>query len=347
LTQTVGDTWSPFVLVAGLLLIGHVAAREGLFRFIGSWCARAPGGAVALFVSTMAVVAVVTAVLNLDTSVVFMTPIALQAARTRGTDETAFLFGAIFVSNSASLVLLGSNLTNLLVFTNRGVDGATFASHMVLPWLAATVVTIVVVLAWRWQPLRRHSNAPAIVRDSLTIGPGLSAAVVAVVAMLALRDPALWVLGAGVISELLGLVRHCRSSLRETLSAVSPVTLLTLFAVAVGVGSIARATNVSATALLHANVPATVLAGTLSSLLINNLPSAALFAAHAVAHPYALLLGLDVGPNCAVTGALSSLLWMRIAKRHGVKPSLATFSIVGTSVALLALPAAAIALSVR
>jgi len=48
-----------------------------------------------------------------------MTPVALQAARAKGSDETAFLYGTIFMSNSASLLLLGSNLTNLLVFSRR------------------------------------------------------------------------------------------------------------------------------------------------------------------------------------------------------------------------------------
>ena len=341
LTQALSGTWSPFVLVAGLLLIGHVAASEGLFQLVGAWCARAPGGAVALFISTMIVVAVVTAVLNLDTSVVFMTPVAIQAARSKGTDETAFVFGTIFVSNSASLLLLGSNLTNLLVFSNRGISGATFVLHMVVPWLASTTVTIAVVLAWRWRALRGARHHPSSLRARFEAGPGLFGAAFAVVAMVALSRPALWVLGAGVLCEGVGPLARRRSTVFETLKAASPVTLLVLFVVAVGFSSIARATSVSATLFVHANVPATVAIATLSSLVINNLPSASLFAAHAIAHPFALLLGLDVGPNCAVTGALSSLLWIRIARRHDIKPSLRTYSAIGSIVAALAMTTAA------
>ncbi len=347
LTQALSDTWSPFVLVAGLLLIGHVASSEGLFQLVGDWCAGVLDGVVSLYIALMVVVALVTAVLNLDTSVVFMTPVAIQAARSKGADETAFVFGTIFVSNSASLLLLGSNLTNLLVFSNRGISGATFVTHTAVPWLAATAVTIAVVLAWRWRPLHHQPHATSKVRTHFTFGPGLIGAAFAVVAMIVLSGPAPWVFVAGVLCELIGPLWRHRVTALDAVKAVSPITLLVLFVVAVGVGWIARATNVSANLLVHTNVATTVVAATLASVVINNLPSASLFAAHAIAHPFALLLGLDVGPNCAVTGALSSLLWIRIAKRHDITPSILTFSAVGTTIAVVATTVAATSLAIH
>jgi arsenical pump membrane protein len=341
LIHTLNATWSPFVLVAGLLLIGHVAAGEGLFRLVGSWCARVSGGGVALFLMTMVAVALVTAVLNLDTSVVFMTPVALHAARAKGTDETAFLYGTIFMSNSASLLLLGSNLTNLLVFSGRGELGSVFAGRMVLPWIASVGVTIVVVLAWRWGALRRGAHPIATTPVSFTFGPGLFAAVFAVVAMLAVSAPALWVFVAGVVALAYEGVAKKRVSLRGALSVISPVTLSLLFVVAAAVGWFARSSTLTAHLLRHANVVTTMAVSGFTSLVINNLPAASLFAAHDIAHPFALLLGLDLGPNCVVTGALSSLLWWRIARNHQMKPSLVTFSVVGTLVAVLAMAAAA------
>jgi arsenical pump membrane protein len=104
-----GQVWPPFVLVAGLLLIGTVAAADGLFEAIGTCLARAPLRPRALLVALLGLVAVVTAVLNLDTSVVFLTPVLVHAARRRGLDERPFLYGSVFMSNSASLLLPGSN----------------------------------------------------------------------------------------------------------------------------------------------------------------------------------------------------------------------------------------------
>jgi arsenical pump membrane protein len=334
--QTLDATWSPFVLVAGLLLIGNVASSEGLFRSVGAWCARAPGGGVGLFVITMAVVAAVTAILNLDTSVVFMTPVALNAARAKGTDETAFLYGTIFMSNSASLLLVGSNLTNLLIFAHRDELGTDFARRMVLPWLVAVGVTILVTGVWRFGSLRSDRRSAPVSRESVAIGPGLGAVAVAVVAMLVIAHPAIWVLAAGVLAQAISLARRT-STRRDALKAANPEMLVALFAIAVGVGWFARWSTLTAHLLTHATVLTTAATATASALVINNLPAASLFAAHGVEHPFALLLGLDLGPNCAVTGALSSLLWLRIARRHEIRASMLTFSILGTIVAALSI----------
>ncbi|MES1246241.1 MAG: SLC13 family permease, partial [Actinomycetota bacterium] len=137
------QAWPAFALVAGLLLIGAAAAGEGLFAEVGAFVARAPGGAFVLLASLLAAEAVVTAVLNLDTAVVFMTPVLLHAARARGLREDPFLYGAVFMANSASLLLPGSNLTNLIVLSNEHhLNGSRFASELALPWLLSVALTI-------------------------------------------------------------------------------------------------------------------------------------------------------------------------------------------------------------
>src|SRR5882757_6249631 len=77
-------SWAPFVLVAGLLLIGRVAHEEGMFDRVAGVAGRLGRHGVVLFVALAGVVAVVTAVLNLDTSVAFLTPILVLTARRRG-----------------------------------------------------------------------------------------------------------------------------------------------------------------------------------------------------------------------------------------------------------------------
>lgn len=330
--ESLDATWSPFVLVAGLLLIGHVAADEGLFRLVGSWCARAPGGGRGLFVLTMLAVAGVSAVLNLDTSVVFMTPVAISAARAKGTDINAFLYGTIFMTNSASLLLVGSNLTNLLIFAHRGESGSAFAQHTALAWLAALAVTIAVVGAWRWRALGLEAPAAPRSRVVARFGPGMVAVGLAMVVMVAVARPAIWVFAAGAAAELCSLLR-VRGSWRAVLRALNLTTLVPLFLVAVGVGWFARWSSVTRHLLTHTSAATTAIVAAGSSLVINNLPAASLFGAHSVEHPFALLAGLDFGPNCAITGALSSLLWLRIARRHQLRPSLVVFSMVGTLVA--------------
>ncbi|MDE3009175.1 MAG: hypothetical protein KGI14_09155 [Acidobacteriota bacterium] len=342
LVTSVSATWQPFVLVAGLLLIGHCASRDGLFESLGRLGTRVPGRGLALFVVMMLLVAAVSAVLNLDSAIVFMTPVALHAARAKGADEKAFVYGTVLMSNSASLLLIGSNLTNILVIGNTSTSPADYSARMFLPWCVAVAVVVGVVLAWRWTALRGELVATSETRAAFRFGAGVIATLLAVVAMLFVRHPALVVIVVGVIAEGVMLVRDCDLRVRSILDVLNPLTLSVLFVVAVGIGLLARHWEAPARFMAHANVVTTTVVATLSALALNNLPAASLFAAHAVAHPYAMLLGLDVGPSCLVTGALSSLLWRRIVRREGAEVSLGTFSTLGVAVTLatvvLALP---------
>src|ERR1700733_9508036 len=72
--------WPPFVLVTGLLLIGLVANDDGLFAAAGHTLARRANNGLLLFVGAGVMVGVVAAVLNLDTSVAFLTPLLVSAA---------------------------------------------------------------------------------------------------------------------------------------------------------------------------------------------------------------------------------------------------------------------------
>jgi arsenical pump membrane protein len=77
--------------------------------------------------------------------------------------------------------------------------------------------------------------------------------------------------------------------------------------------------------------------GALASVTINNLPAAVLLSARSVAHPRALLLGLNVGPNIAATGSLSAFLWWRAAQQVNAQPSLVAFSCRGAPLAVFAI----------
>ena len=66
-----------------------------------------------------------------------------------------------------------------------------------------------------------------------------------------------------------------------------------------------------------------------AAVLVNNLPAAVLLSAGHLPHPRALLLGLGVGPNLAVTGSLSAVLWLQVARASGARPSILRYSVLG------------------
>lgn len=83
-------------------------------------------------------------------------------------------------------------------------------------------------------------------------------------------------------------------------------------------------------------VLASVLAA-LSSVVCNNLPAASLLAARVPHRPFALLVGLDIGPNLCVTGSLAWFLWLRAAGTAGAAPSIARATRLGLVAAPLAM----------
>jgi arsenical pump membrane protein len=338
LSDALTQTWPPFVLIAGLLLVGVVAASDRLFEAAGTLAARLPGGGLVLFTSLMALVVGVTVVLNLDTSVVFLTPILLHAARRRGLGETAFLYGAVFMSNSASLLLPGSNLTNLLVLNGRDVSGSSFAAAMAPAWAAAVVVTLAVLVVWRRKDLTSPARPP-IERVAPRWGAGMAGVAGAAVIVLALPNPAVPVLALGLAVVMVQLASG-RLSLPVAARSANPALLAGLFVVAVALGYLARVWDAPGHLMRAAGPVASSWIAAGSSCLVNNLPAAVLLSSRSPLHPRALLIGLDLGPNLMVTGSLSAIFWLQVARREGATPSVRTYSAMGVVMVPLTIMAA-------
>jgi arsenical pump membrane protein len=337
-SDAVQQAWPAFVLVTGLLLVGLAAHSDGLFAQAGRLLELVPGPAVALLAASMVLVTVVTAILNLDTAVVFLTPVVVIAARRRGVDEEPFLFAAVFMANASSLYLPGSNLTNLLVLDRHPVSGSVFAGRMFAPALAATLVTAAgLVLIFRGQ-LHAAKTRPMREPREPASRVGLLAALAAAALTLALHNPAPEVLGVGIAAVAIQLARH-QLELPQIKRAVGPLTLTGLFALSVAVGILARSWSGPARLLSHAGLWGTAGIGAIGSITINNLPAAMLLSAQPVSHARALLLGLNLGPNLAVTGSLSAYLWFKAARQLDTRPSLRAF----TKRGLLLAPAAIVA----
>jgi arsenical pump membrane protein len=360
-----GQDWSPFVLVAGLLLIGLVADADGLFRYAGHQLGRVARSGPLVFAGATVIIAAVTVTLNLDTSVAFLTPVLVYTARSRGGDRAdagpALLYGCLLLSNAGSLLLPGSNLTNLIVLGHLRLTGGQFAARMWLPWLGALIVTAVVVGIGERRSLRGAQAAGAgdgpandAAGDAANDaaggaadhpvpaggsgagaepargggGVGLAAVLLATAGVIALPAPALPVLALGVAAAGLRLAQR-RVTTGQVWDVLSLPVLVGLFGVAVALGTLGRAWSGPAAALGHLDGWATAGVAALATVVLNNLPAASLLAARAVSHPFSLLVGLNLGPNLCVTGSLAWLLWLRAARGAGARPSLRRASVLG------------------
>ncbi|MFY9931896.1 MAG: SLC13 family permease [Streptosporangiaceae bacterium] len=330
--------WSPFVLVTGLLLIGLVANDDGLFAAAGYQLARVARSGAGLFAGAAVMVGLATATLNLDTSVAFLTPVLVYTARSRGGGEAPLLYGCLLLSNAGSLFLVGSNLTNLIVLGHLHLSGAEFLARMWAPALAALVVTAVVVAAFEHRELRVSAGDLEPPQQPV-IGVGLIAVVLATVLVVTLRSPAVPVAIAGAAVAGFRLVRG-KIEVRKVAAVVDVPALAGLFGVAVALGTLGRLWSGPAVLLSHLDLWGTAAVAAASSVLVNNLPAASLLAARTPGHPFALLIGLNLGPNLFVTGSLAWLLWLRAARDTGAEPSVAKASRIGAVAVPLSMAAA-------
>lgn len=336
--------WPPFVLVAGLLLVGLVADGDGLFAAAGQQVARISRSGIVLFAGAVVLVGVVTATLNLDTSVAFLTPVLVYTARSRGSGEAPLLYGVLLLSNAGSLLLPGSNLTNLIVLGHLHLSGAHFLARMWLPWLAALAVTAAVIAVAERGALRAEPGEVSPPQRPV-LGVGLLAVAAATVLVVVLRDSAIPVAAVGAAAAGIRLAQrqHRAGDVADILGL--PV-LIGLFGIAVALGTLARSWAGPAQLLSHLGIWATAAVAAITSVIVNNLPAASLLAARTPPHPFALLIGLNLGPNLFVTGSLAWILWLRAARAAGSRPSVATASRLGLLAVPLSMAAALAALLV-
>ncbi|HVX42238.1 MAG TPA: SLC13 family permease [Mycobacteriales bacterium] len=343
--------------LAAVLLLAHLCDEEGVFAAAGRVIAARSGGAPTPLLRLVFVLAsLTTALLSLDATVVLLTPVVLTTARSLRLSPRPHVHACAHLSNSASLLLPVSNLTNLLAFAATGLSFSRFGALMLLPWLVTIGIEYAVFTRFfatdlRHRPERQvhepvHTPVVALVILGLTlIGFGVSS--------LAGIEP-VWVAtaGAGVLA-LRRLARRQTTPARVLLET-NPAFCLFVLALGVivsGVGAhglgefLGRAVpdGGSLLELLAAAGIAALLAN-----VLNNLPALLLLLAVVdTSRPailLAILIGVNVGPNLTYTGSLATLLWRRSLARRGVRTSLAGFVRLGAVVVPVAVGAATVAL---
>ncbi|MES1247384.1 MAG: ArsB/NhaD family transporter, partial [Actinomycetota bacterium] len=193
----------------------------------------------------------------------------------------------------------------------------------------ALTITFVALVLQRGDHEHSHPREQVDFRPRL----GTTAVAAAAVLVLALPQPALPVLAVGLVVALL-----TRTSLRSA----NPPLLAGVLAFAVLLGALARWVDLGA---LHTGRWATAWIAVGAAAVVNNLPAAVLLSAHPPTHPRALLLGLDLGPNLVVSGSLSAIFWLQVARANDAKPSIVRYTKLGVLLVPLTLVVALLALT--
>lgn len=338
--------------LAAVLVLAQLCDDEGLFRACGAWMARAATGRpYALLGWVFATASVITAVLSLDATVVLLTPVVFATAARLGARPKPHVYACTHLSNTASLLLPVSNLTNLLAFAASGLSFTRFASLMALPWAVTIGVEYVV--------LRRFFRTDLGAGAAGAGAAGTQAPQVPVFTLVTL----VCTLGGFVITSALGvspawaaaagaLVLACRAlaQRRTTAFAIARAAAVPFLAFVLALGIVVRAVidNGLGPALAHlvpggTGLPALLGVAALAAVLanvINNLPAVLvllpLTTPSGAGAVLAVLLGVNIGPNLTYAGSLATLLWRRIVREHDTDVDLGEFTRLG----LLTVPAA-------
>ena len=324
-----------YLFLLGMMLLSEAARQEGLFDWVATYAVNAArGSARRLFGLVYATGTVITVFLSNDATAVVLTPAVLAVTRKAKIEPLPLLFICAFIANAASFALPISNPANLVVYGDRLPPLGAWLLRLGIPSVAAIVLTFI-TLHWTQ---RRHLNKRCecdleqarLSIEGWTALAGIAATVLALLVVSALGVP------LGLPTALLGgltilciAVMQRRAPwtiLREVQWSILPF-VAGLF---VMVAALERTTLLQALAdsLRHAATTSETVtslsAGGITGLVcnvVNNLPTG-LIARSLLQMSHAsprisdsFLIGVDLGPNLAITGSLATLLWLASIRR--------------------------------
>lgn len=365
LSYAAGILWRPLLALASIMVMAAAADGLGVLRWLAARFAdRADAGVSSTFTYVFVASALAAMVLNNDSAVILLTPLAAGVAMRLYPERPdlvePFAF-AVFLAPGVA-PFLTSNPMNMIVGSYAGLSFNQYATRM-LPIAVATNLITYAVLRAVYRKALSTPAGPTPVADAHPPLGRAPAAVIAILLAVLLAYPVVSYLGGQIWMVALAGATVCAAvamlsgvkaqRLRQGIPFEVLFFLAGLFLIALGMrnaGAIAQLSGWYQSFLgAHQQlgvIGATSLAG---SALINNHPMAILnmlalqTPAAADPAPYlAALIGGDLGPRLLPIGSLAGLLWLEALRRMGIHVRLQTFLKLGL---LTAGPAFAVSLA--
>ena len=343
--------WNATATFIAVIIISLLLDEAGFFQWAALHVARwAKGDGRRLFVFTVLLGAVVSALFANDGAALILTPIVISillALRFSSASTLAFVMAAGFIADTASLPLVVSNLVNIVSADYFGLGFSEYASVMVPVNVVSVACTLLVLYGFFRRDIPRHYALDDLpepreaIRDPLTFYVGWAVLVLLLTGLFALEPMGIPVsVIAAVCAALLfavaarGHIISTRRVLREAPWQVVTFSL-GMYLVVYGMKN-AGLTTYLTMALNHmaefglwgATLGTGLLAALLSSVM-NNMPAVLLGAlsiqdtqASGVireAMIYANVIGSDLGPKITPIGSLATLLWLHVLARKGIR----------------------------
>lgn len=283
--------------------------------------------------------ALTTALLNLDTTAVLLTPLYVRLARRCGIDPLPLAMVPLLLASFASSILPVSNLTTLIAADRLHLSVGAVVSHLALPSLTACVAG--------WLAYRRRY--PTVLISGQAGEPDTRALMIGTLVVAGLLIGFIFGPALGIAPWTVALAADLVLAAVTRSLPWRDVPLLTALGVA-GLAAVAALVVPSDlfTGLLAGDHPLALagitVAGTVGANIVNNLP-ALLVALDGVHHPtwglWAWLAGINTGAALLPIGALANLLWWRVLRDEGISVQLRQYVRITVPIVIPAVAAAA------
>ncbi len=338
--------WDATLAFIGIIILSMVLDEIGFFE----WCAikmakLSKGNGHLMFVYALILGSFVSALFANDGAALILTPILLAKMRILKLNAKtilAFLLAGGFISDSASLPFVFSNLTNIVTANYFNIGFLEYLSNMFIPYVVSTIVSIFVL----WIILRK--DIPKEVDITLLKNPDevlknktlfkfswffLALLLVAYFIGDSFDLPvSVFALGGGLI--FLGIASYYKAARAWLTIKTAPWQVvwfsIGLYIVVYGLknaGLTDYLTLILNDLVQRGDTVAILGTGFISAFLsaiMNNMPTImvmdiALQDIPNQALAYANIIGCNLGPKMTPFGSLATLLWLHVLSQKGVK----------------------------
>ncbi len=344
---TVWDiVWDATFAFIGIIILSLVLDEIGFFE----WCALkmakfSKGDGRKMFVYSILLGALVSALFANDGAALILTPILLAKMRILKLNAKtilAFLLAGGFISDSASLPFVFSNLTNIVTANYFNIGFLEYLTNMYIPYLVSVGVTIVVLLAVLRKDIPKTVDID-LLKDASSVLKNrtlfyFSWAFLALLLVGYFIGDAydipisVFALGGGILFLIIATLFKTVDPIHIIKNAPWQVVWfsLGLYIVVYGLKN-AGLTEYLTTFLIYLNAQGNLIAvvgtGFTSAILsafMNNMPTIMVMdiALKDITNSsmiYANIIGCNLGPKMTPFGSLATLLWLHTLNQKGVK----------------------------
>jgi arsenical pump membrane protein len=328
----------------GLMVISVVAEQAGFFQWCAVKASRIAGNkGPALLGVVFGLGTLITAFFSNDATALILTPLVFAIVKRHKLNPLPYVFACAFVANSASMLLPVSNPVNLLAVSKFHLTLGQYLKFLLLPSLLVVGANL---LLFKWifskdlvsvNHIDQFEEPPKLDRFFKFASAGLGLTALGYIMVSIYGLPLSYPAAGGAIILLACGFGFKRIKLKTVTAGISWSIFLFIIALALLVKGLENAGVINLIADELAKLAAygpiqalfSVTVGTaLGSNLINNwsmmmisVSSLDAMSQNPAFHEslvYGAIMGADVGPNLAILGSLSSMLWLVLLRQRGL-----------------------------